>query len=77
MDRELLTAALVGYKHQVTTISAKISEIEKTLRGETASKPMAVVGKKKRKMSVAARKRIAQAQKDRWKKVHDAQQKTA
>ena len=85
MDRALLEAALIGYRKQVSDMSAKITEIEQQLRGKSPKgrllgkrAPLKVVADKpKRKMSVAARKRIAAAQHKRWKAYHAAQAKTA
>jgi hypothetical protein len=70
LDTSLLTAALVGYAQQKGEIEAKIAAIKKQLGGHTATPgggdaPGPFL-KPKRRMSAAARKRIAEAQKKRW-----------
>ena len=77
-NNEMLQMALVGYRHQIAALSAKVTEIEKGLRTPKARgrRALAVVDApktvhvvKKRKMSAAGRARIAAAQKARWAKV--------
>jgi hypothetical protein len=60
---EILTAALEGYEAQKTRIDAQIAEIRSMLGGgRTDATP-------KRKVSASARRRMARAQKLRWKKI--------
>jgi len=60
---EILTAALEGYEAQKTRIDAQIAEIRSLLGGgRTDATP-------KRKVSASARRRMARAQKLRWKKI--------
>jgi hypothetical protein len=60
---EILTAALEGYAAQKTRIDAQIAEIRSLLGGgRTDATP-------KRKVSASARRRMARAQKLRWKKI--------
>jgi hypothetical protein len=60
---EILTAALEGYEAQKTRIDAQIAEIRSLLGGGgTDATP-------KRKVSASARRRMARAQKLRWKKI--------
>src|SRR5690349_10946759 len=60
---EILTAALEGYEAQKTRIDAQIAEIRSMLGGgRTGATP-------KRKVSASARRRMARAQKLRWKKI--------
>ena len=79
-DSSLLEMALVGYEAQLETIAAKMSEIQARLgkagKHGSAGKARANAGKT-RVLSVAARKRIAAAQKKRWAKFHAAQKGTS
>lgn len=68
-DTTLLQMALVGYEAERRNIKGKIAEIQRRLKGrsgraDTVGAP-APTGPG-RKMSAAARKRIAAAQKKRW-----------
>ncbi|HEY1341473.1 MAG TPA: hypothetical protein VGF59_28375 [Bryobacteraceae bacterium] len=69
-NSELLAAALYGYERQRSELDAKIADIRRQLRGTPSLKPAATPEtahpRKRRKMSRAARKRIAAAQKKRW-----------
>ena len=63
LTNEILTAALEGYEAQKTRIDAQIAEIRSMLGGgRTDATP-------KRKVSASARRRMARAQKLRWKKI--------
>jgi hypothetical protein len=66
MDPALLQAALEGLEHRLAETNEKIAEVKKLLK--TGEGPGAGPGKSrpKRKMSAAARRRIAEAQKKRW-----------
>jgi hypothetical protein len=60
---EILAAALEGYEAQKTRIDAQIAEIRSILGGgDTGATPT-------RKVSASSRRRMAQAQKLRWKKI--------
>lgn len=71
-DTSLLTAALAGYQQQKAEVEAKIAEIKKALGGRRATPgggdaPGPFIKASRRgRMSAAARKRIAEAQKKRW-----------
>ena len=69
-DTSLLAMALVGYEIEKRRIEEKIREIRSRLgRRQVAAKNGAAPNSdqpKRRKLSVAARKRIAAAQKKRW-----------
>jgi len=71
-DRALLEAALVGYQSQLASIQMAISEIKKQLGQKSpgaaaaAAPAEAAPQRTKRRLSAAARKRIALAQKKRW-----------
>jgi hypothetical protein len=72
--------ALVGYTAELQKIEEKITAIQMHLRGGAkipVAAPAASDGSgPKRRLSLAARKRIAAAQKKRWRKFH-AEQKSA
>jgi len=63
---DILAAALEGFEAQKTRIETKIAEIRGLLGGTAVSSDTA---KPKRKVSASARRRMARAQKLRWKKV--------
>ena len=68
---EILTAALQGLEAQKARLESQIAEVRRTL-GARTQQPAAqdAAPKRKRKMSAAARKRIAAAQKARWAEYH-------
>ena len=66
LSDDILAAALEGYEAQKNRVSAKIAEIRSILGGTAAPSEGA---KPKRKVSAAARRRMARAQKLRWKKI--------
>ncbi|HEV3201684.1 MAG TPA: hypothetical protein VGZ73_27480 [Bryobacteraceae bacterium] len=70
-DYSLLEAALIGYQHQRELLAVKIAEIQRQLGNAPAT--ASVEAPKKRVMNVAARKRIAQAQRKRWAEYHKTQ----
>ena len=68
-DSTMLAMALVGYELEKKKIDDKIKEIRAALGGKPAAKQSAVAENeqpKRRKLSAAARKRIAIAQRKRW-----------
>jgi hypothetical protein len=67
-DRSFLEAALVGYQAQLASIQQSIKEIRKQLGQKSggASPAAEAAPRTKRRLSAAARKRIALAQKKRW-----------
>ena len=69
-DRTLLSMALVGYEIEKKKIEDKIREIRAQLGGARVSRKLAEspdgTAPKRRELSVAARRRIAAAQKKRW-----------
>jgi hypothetical protein len=74
-DTSILEAALVGLQHQHRVYTEKIAEINKQL-GIRVAAPMPVDGRpvtrKRRKMSAAARKRIGDATRLRWRRLREA-----
>ena len=69
-DTSLLEAALIGYEAERQKIQEKIAELQRQIgrRNHRAAAPAAATPTKRgrRRMSAAARKRIAEAQKKRW-----------
>jgi hypothetical protein len=67
LDNDILTAAIEGLEAQKQRIDAHISEIRQRLTGGSAG-PAATPepGRKRRKVSAAGRKRMAEAQRKRW-----------
>jgi hypothetical protein len=80
-DNEILAAAIEGFEAQKTRLDARIAEIRQKLGGTVSSEETAAeapeTGRKRRKMSAAARKRIADAQKKRWAAVRKESGSTA
>jgi hypothetical protein len=68
LNSEMITAAIAGYEAQKTRIEDRIAEIQALLTGRSARKASApdTPGRKRRKMSAAGRKAIAEAQRKRW-----------
>ena len=68
LTQEIVVAAILGFEKQKRHIDSQISELRAMLYGAPGS--IAVTAetpkRKRRKMSVAARKRIAAAQRKRW-----------
>ena len=68
-DQNMLAMALVGYEVEKKKIEERIKEIRARLGGGKVAKAGATKADeapKRRKLSKAARKRIAAAQKKRW-----------
>ena len=68
LNAEIIGAAIDGYEVQKTHIDAKIAELRSLLTGgpaQTATAPEPPK-RKRRKMSAAGRKAIAEAQRKRW-----------
>ena len=80
-DNEILETALVGLQHQHAEYTAKIAEIRRMLgirAPRTTSEPETVTATPaKRKMSAAARARIAASQRKRWVAVRKAEEAPA
>ncbi len=71
LDRAILEAALEGLQRRLEDTNDKIAEVKRLIGGrpraqETPAPAGAPAPRKKRRMSAAARKRIAEAQKRRW-----------
>ena len=69
LTAEIIHAAIEGFESQKRRIDLQIDELRQLLKGDRTAPPVATEpGKPRRKMSAAARKRIAAAQKARWAK---------
>ena len=67
LDNDILTAAIEGLEAQKQRIDAHIAEIRQRLTGGSAGPAAAPEpGRKRRKVSAAGRKRMAEAQRKRW-----------
>jgi hypothetical protein len=71
-DQDLLAMALVGYEAQKAKIGAAIREIQAKLGNRPKAAPDGAAPAK-RTLSVAARRRIAAAQRKRWAAVRKSQ----
>jgi len=80
-DRTILEAALLGLEAQKQQLDQKTAEIRQLLSGDHSGLPQTTAEaapRKRRKMSAAAKKRIAEAQRKRWEAFHKQHgQKTA
>jgi hypothetical protein len=68
LTNEIIAAAIDGYEFQKTRIDAEIAKLRAMLPGgpaESAAVPK-LAKRQRRKMSAAARARIAEAQRKRW-----------
>jgi hypothetical protein len=81
LDIATLQAALIGYQAKHDELTTKMAEIRRRIAGAThgGDEPFPLgrspLPRKKRILSVAARKRIAAAQKKRWAEFHKAKGK--
>ena len=77
-DAGLLVAALAGYEQQRSELVERIGEIRRQLGGRaSAATSNDTVPGRKRTMSAAARKRIAEAQRKRWAAYRNGQEPTS
>ena len=68
LSNEIITAAILGFEEQKRHIDSQIGELQAVLTGgptEPAATPEPPK-RKRRKMSAAGRKAIAEAQRKRW-----------
>ena len=78
VDQGILQMALIGYEAQCHKIETAIAAIRSQLGGRASAKAAAPVSTgPKRRLSAAARKRIALGQKKRWAAFHARSEKTA
>ncbi len=68
LTAEIIIAAIFGFEEQKRHIDTKIAELRAVLSGGSAEpvSPLEAPKRKRRKMSAAARARIAEAQRKRW-----------
>ena len=68
LTHEIVTAAILGFEEQKRHIDIKIAELRALQTGGSAGTPVApeAPGRKRRTMSAAGRKAIAEAQRKRW-----------
>ncbi len=69
LTNEILQAAIDGFEAQKQRIDAQIAALRQSMSGapeEPAAAATTPTGCKRRKMSAAGRKRIAEAQRKRW-----------
>jgi hypothetical protein len=67
LDNEILESAIEGFEAQKKRIDVRIAEIRQRLTGGSAEPAAgAEPGRKRRKVSAAGRKRMAEAQRKRW-----------
>src|SRR5438046_9090516 len=68
LTKEIISAAILGFEEQRRRLDTQIAELRAMLSpgpdGSTANKKP--TGRKKRRMSAAGRKAIAEAQRKRW-----------
>jgi hypothetical protein len=77
LDRTLLLAALEGFESQLARLEEQIAYVRSVASGKKVAAPVAPAveakaasGKKGRAVSDEGRRRMAEAQKRRWAKVH-------
>jgi hypothetical protein len=66
LTTDIINAAIEGFEVQKQRIDAQIAELRQMLNGSAADVQPAASTKKKRRMSAAGRKAIAEAQRRRW-----------
>jgi 50S ribosomal subunit-associated GTPase HflX len=79
-NRDFLTMALAGYEAEIVRIYAAIREIQAQLGRRGPGRPRVATdgaAPKKRTMSLAARRRIAAAQRKRWAQAKKSQRQAA
>ena len=70
LTADILSAALEGFQAQKKSIDARIAEIRQRIGGGgSGHAAVSETAKPKRKVSAAARRRMAKAQRLRWKKI--------
>ena len=71
LNEEIINAAIEGFKARKTHLNQRIAELREMLNGGPAQAGAAAepAPRKRQRMSAAARRRIAMAQKARWARV--------
>ena len=63
---DIIHAAIDGFEFQKTKIDTQIAELRQLLTGAAPEAPASAEPKKKRRMSAAGRRAIAEGQRKRW-----------
>ena len=73
LNEEIINAAIDGFTARKTHLNQRIAELREMLNGGSAQAGAVAepAPRKRRRMSTAARRRIAMAQKARWARVRD------
>jgi hypothetical protein len=78
LGNDILAAALIGYKTELSKIDARMAELRAQLGGSTATTNGAgQTARRRRGMSAAGRRRVAEAQRKRWAVLKAAKARTA
>ena len=79
LNEEIINAAIEGFKARKTHLNQQISELRGMLEGGTAQAGAAAepAPRKRRRLSVDARRRIAEAQQLRWAKIRGESERVA
>jgi hypothetical protein len=77
LTAEIITAAIEGFEVQKRRIDSQIAELRQLLNGDRTEPAAAPTSAPRKKMSAAARHRIAAAQKARWAKARGEEQSAA
>jgi hypothetical protein len=79
LNEEIINAAIEGFKARKTHLNQRIAELREMLNGGPAQRaaPAEPAPRKRRRLSVAARRRIVEAQKLRWAKIRGESERAA
>jgi hypothetical protein len=77
LGNDILAAALIGYQAELSKIDARVAELRAQLRGSPATNGTGQVARKRRGMSAAGKRRVAEAQRKRWAALKAAKAGTA
>jgi hypothetical protein len=69
LTNEIVSAAIEGFEHQKARIDTKISELRAMLDGDSSGTAAAPEAPTRKRVSAAARRRMALGQKARWAKL--------
>jgi hypothetical protein len=79
LNEEIINAAIEGFEARKTHLTQQISELRGMLEGgpTQSAAPAAPAPRNRRRLSVAARRRIAEAQQLRWAKIRGKSERAA
>ena len=79
LNEAIIKAAIEGFKGRKTHLNQRIAELREMLNGGPAqlAAPAEPAPRKRRRLSVAARRRIAEAQQLRWAKIRGESERAA